>query len=129
MEIAEVLKSHSEILFAYLYGSTARGEADKKSDVDIGIFVRGDFEVKAFYEIEIAMEIERKCGLRGVEVVVLNKLLNKKPLRFLNQVLRYGKLIFSRDEKARIAFETYITKAYIDFLPHYREYDRLRFKA
>ncbi|RLI77372.1 hypothetical protein DRP05_10285, partial [Archaeoglobales archaeon] len=40
-----------EILFAYLYGSTARGEADKKSDVDIGIFVRGDFEVKAFYEI------------------------------------------------------------------------------
>jgi|Deesub1362B_J571_1020462.scaffolds.fasta_scaffold00053_75 hypothetical protein len=129
MEIAEVLERHSEILFAYLYGSAARGEAGKKSDVDIGIFVREDFEVNAFYEIELAMEIERECGLRGVEVVILNKVLNKKPLRFLNQVLRYGKLIFSRDEKARIAFETYVTKAYIDFLPHYREYDRMRFKA
>jgi hypothetical protein len=129
MKIAEVLERHSEILFAYLYGSTARGEAGKKSDVDIGIFVREDFEVKAFYEIEIAMEIERECGLRKVEVVVLNKVLNKKHLRFLNQVLRYGKLIFSRDEKARITFETHVTKAYIDFLPHYREYDRMRFKA
>jgi hypothetical protein len=43
--------------------------------------------------------------------------------------LRYGKLIFSRDEKARVAFETHVTKAYIDFLPHYREYDRMRLRA
>ena len=110
--IARVLEKHSEILFAYLYGSVARGEAGTESDIDIGIFLREDFKPGAFYEIELADEIERGCNLRRVEVVVLNR----KPLRFLNQVLRYGRLIFSRDEKARVAFETRVTKAYIDFL-------------
>jgi hypothetical protein len=123
--IARVLEKHSEILFAYLYGSVARGEAGTESDIDIGIFLQEDFKPGAFYEIEIANEIEKECNLRRVEVVVLNK----KPLRFLNQVLRYGRLIFSRDERARVAFETHVTKAYIDFLPHYREYDRMRLRA
>ena len=55
-------------------------------------------------------------------------ILNNKPIRFLNQVLRYGKLIFSRDEKERVRFETYITKTYIDMKPYFLEYDRMRFK-
>jgi predicted nucleotidyltransferase len=71
--IARVLEKHSEILFAYLYGSVARGEAGIESDIDIGIFLREDFKPGAFYEIGIANEIERECNLRRVEVVVLNK--------------------------------------------------------
>lgn len=124
-KIADVLGSHSEILFAYIYGSMARGMTHKKSDVDIGIFLEKSFNPEPLYGEEIAEEIERSAGLQNVEVVVLNG----KPLRFLNQVLRYGKLVFSRAEKARVGFETYVTKAYIDFLPHYLEYDRKRLEA
>jgi len=124
-KIARVLRKHEEILFAYLYGSVARGEAGEESDIDIGIFLNENFKPHGFYEIDLSREIEKKCNLKKVEVVILNK----KPLRFLNQVLRYGKIIFSKDEKARIAFETYVTKAYIDFLPYYREYDRMRLKT
>ena len=122
--ISRVLERHEEILFAYLYGSVARGEAGKESDIDIGVFLRKGFKPGVFYEVEIAAEIERECSLRDVEVAVLNR----GRLRFLNQVLRHGRLIFSRDEKARVAFETYVTKAYIDFLPHFREYDRMRLR-
>jgi hypothetical protein len=68
--------------------------------------------------------LKKKTGIRNVEVVVLND----RPLRFINQVLRYGKLIFSRDEKERIRFETLMTKKYIDFKPYYEEYDKLREK-
>jgi len=123
--LANVLKKHREILFAYLYGSVARGHARKDSDIDVGIFLKRDFARDVFYEFKVAAEIERKCNLKNVEVVVLNN----KPLRFLNQVLRYGRLMFCRDEKARIEFETYVTKAYIDFLPYYREYDRMRLRT
>ncbi|MEA2055056.1 MAG: nucleotidyltransferase domain-containing protein [Candidatus Thermoplasmatota archaeon] len=112
---------HSEILFAYLYGSVAREENYKGSDVDIAIFVKEDFTPCGFYEVNIAEEIER-TGLKNVEVVILNG----KSLRFLNQVLRYGKLIFSRDEQARVSFETKVTKRYIDFKPYYEEYDKMR---
>ncbi len=123
--LKKVFENHEEILFAYLYGSVAREEAGKSSDIDIGIFIERNFRRHVFYEIEIAKEIEEYTGLRNVEVVVLNN----KSLRFLNQVLRHGKLIFSRDEKARILFETDVTKGYIDFKPYYEEYDAMRLKA
>ncbi len=126
MEIAEAIKSvlekHKEISFAYLYGSFARGEP-KPRDIDIGIFLRKDFRKNSFYEADVALEIEKKVS-RNIEVVILNE----KPLRFLNQVLRYGKIIISNDEKERVRFETSITKSYIDFKPYYREYDEMRAK-
>lgn len=123
-EINEVLKGHDEILFAYLYGSFAKGEQKKGSDVDIAVFLKKGFKKGHFYEVELALEIEKKTKLKNVEVVVLNN----KGIRFLNQVLRYGKLIFSINDKERINFETSITKKYIDLKPFYREYDEMRAK-
>jgi len=122
--LKKIFDKHEEILFAYLFGSMARGEAGKDSDVDIGIYIDEKKNIKPFYEIELAEEIERETNLKGVEIVILNG----KSLRFLNQVLRYGKLIFSRDEKARILFETTVTKKYIDFKPYFEEYDKMRLK-
>jgi hypothetical protein len=86
--------------------------------------LKKDFKKDVFYEAQLALEIEKEAKLEGVEVVVLNG----KSLRFLNQVLRYGKLIISKNEKERIRFETFVTKSYIDFKPYYEEYDRLRAK-
>jgi len=123
-KLRKVLEKHSEILFAYLYGSKARGDYNERSDVDIGVYLSKDFKPDTFYEVKLAEEIEKNAKLKDVEVVILNN----KPIRFLNQVLRYGKLIFSRDEKERVRFETYITKTYIDMKPYFLEYDRMRFK-
>ncbi|MEM5778447.1 MAG: nucleotidyltransferase domain-containing protein [Candidatus Aenigmatarchaeota archaeon] len=122
--ISKVLKKHKEIVFGYLYGSVAKDQCKKDSDIDIGIFLKEDFKKDINYEIKLAMEIEEKTNLKNVEVVVLNN----KNLRFVNQVLKYGKLIFSRDEKKRIAFETLMLKKYIDFKPHFIEYDKMRLK-
>jgi predicted nucleotidyltransferase len=122
--VKKVIKKHGEITFAYLYGSLAKGEERRSSDVDVGVFLERNFKRKVFYEAQLALEIEKEAKLRNVEVVVLNG----KSLRFLNQVLRYGKLIISRNEKERIKFETFVTKSYIDFKPYYEEYDRLRVK-
>jgi predicted nucleotidyltransferase len=121
-KIRNILREHKEILFAYLYGSFARDEQKRESDVDIGVFLKDNFQKGTFYEVELGLEIERKAKIKNVEVVVLND----KPLRFLNQVLRYGKLIVSSDEKERIRFETFVTKSYIDFKPYYKEYDEMR---
>lgn len=123
-KIKNVVGKHREIIFAYLYGSLAKGEERKGSDVDIGVFLEKDFKRDAFYEARLALEIEKEVKLKNVEIVVLNE----KSLRFLNQILRYGKLIISKNEKERIKFETFVTKNYIDFKPYYEEYDKLRVK-
>ncbi len=120
--LKKVFSEHPEILVAYLFGSLAKGEANEKSDVDIGILVSKNFKPDRFYEVKIAEEIEKEVGLRRVEVVILND----KPVSFLNQVLRYGKLIFCRDDKARVSFETIVTKKFIDLKPYFEEYNKMR---
>lgn len=37
-------------------------------------------------------------------------------------------MIFSKNEKEGIRFETFMTKKYIDFKSYYEEYDKLREK-
>ena len=119
----DILKDHKEVLSAYLYGSFAKGKAGKKSDIDIGLLLRDDYKVDPLYESKISIKFDKKLG-RDVEV----KILNNQPLTFLHQVLKYGKNLFSRNEKARIKFETDIYSRYLDIKPFHEEYNQLRRK-
>lgn len=119
--IAHALSARKEIAACYLFGSAAKGM--KAEDVDIGLLLEKGFAPSAFYEGEIISELEN-AGVRNADI----RLLNSAPARFLNQVLKYGKLVFSRDEKARVEFESRATKLYLDMAPHYAEYDNTRMK-
>ena len=121
--IKEVLKGHEEILVAYLYGSTVKGYEGKESDIDVGLLLKGEFEAEALYPVRIAREIKEKCGL-DQEVDV--RILNKRPYRFLHQVIREGEVILSKDERERVRFETSVIDGYIDFRPFYEQYDEKR---
>ena len=124
-QIKEILKKNKEISFAYLYGSVAKGLSDENSDVDIAVFLRDPtiLEKKLFFESEIAIEIEK-----SINKIVDVRVLNNTSLRFMHQVLKYGKILFSRDEKERITFETQTIDKYLDFKPFLLEYDRIRNK-
>jgi len=121
--IKQVLKGHKEIVVAYLYGSMVKGYEGKGSDIDIGLLLTENFEAEALYPARIAGEIKEKCGL-DQEVDV--RILNKRPYRFLHQVIRDGEIILSADERERVRFETSIIDGYIDFKPFYNQYDAKR---
>ena len=89
------------VVCAYLYGSAARGEAHRGSDVDI------------------AGEIERVIG-KPVDIVVLNR---ASP-DLVHRVLRDGVLLHESDRRARIEFETRKRAEYFDVLPYLRQYRR-----
>jgi len=120
-KIGRAIKERKEIAACYLFGSTAKGI--KGEDIDIGLLLKKGYEPGAFYEGAIISELE-KAGLRNVDV----RILNSAPARFLNQVLKYGKLVFTNDEAARVDFESNASKLYIDIAPLYAEYDRIRMK-
>lgn len=122
-EIKEVLKGHEEILVAYLYGSTVKGYEGKRSDIDVGLLLKKDFEAEALYPARIAGEIKEKCSL-SQEVDV--RTLNKRPHRFLHQVITEGEIITSTNERERTRFETSVIDRYIDFKPFYKQYDEKR---
>ena len=69
------------------------------------------------------MKIE-KAVKKPVDVIALND----KPLLIVAEILRNGKLIFSRDERERVKFETFTLSNFLDFSNLMREYDEKRFE-
>lgn len=121
-KIKDVLKKDRNIVFAYVYGSFGRGEREF-SDIDIAVFVKRVPERCVEYENKLAIKLE-KLIKKPVEVRVMNKL----PLLLTSRIIKEGKLIFSRDEKQSVKFETIMMSMYLDFLYLMKEYDRIRAK-
>jgi uncharacterized protein len=102
----------------YLFGSTARGTARSRSDVDLGILFTetpaADLNAQP-YDLEAA--IERLVG-RPVGAIVLNR----APVDLRTRVLRDGRLIVERDRSLRIAFEVRTRNEAFDLEPILRRY-------
>jgi predicted nucleotidyltransferase len=123
--ILKLLENEPEILFAYLFGSYAKGVQHKQSDIDIAIFLKNpDFlEKDPLYPSRLAIKMENLLGNKQSFDI---RVLNGSPLMFRNQVLKYGKLLHSKNEKERIEFETSSLAQYYDFKPHLELYDTAR---
>lgn len=124
-EIEEILKKHDEIRVAYLYGSIVKGYGRKGSDIDVGLLLREDFAADALYPARIAREIKEGCKLdREVDV----RILDKRALIFLHQVLKYGTVVFTKDESKRIEFESEVYDRYLDYKPYFDHFNEVRRK-
>ena len=123
--IIKVLETESDILFAYLFGSYAKGTHDEKSDLDLAIYLKDEniLERDPLYPSRVAIKIERALSdKKKIDVRVLNG----STFVFRSQVLIYGKLLHTKNEKKRIEFETSSLSQYYDFKPHIEIYNAAR---
>jgi predicted nucleotidyltransferase len=119
-EIAAELFEKTPVLFAYLYGSYAKGLSHRFSDVDVGIFLEGlDAGACLDLELSLSLRIDETLG-HAVQAEV--RILNHLPLTVKGRILGEGELIYSKDEAKRVEFETRVRKAYFDFLPVIQQY-------
>ncbi|MCK5233244.1 MAG: nucleotidyltransferase domain-containing protein [Candidatus Aenigmarchaeota archaeon] len=114
------LKSDKNVLFAYVYGSFARGEKDF-SDLDIAVYLKKIPRGIVLYERRLAKALEKETG-KPVDVRIINSM----PLLLKSRLLKEGALIFSRNQKARIAFETALISSYLDFSHIMKEFNEKR---
>jgi hypothetical protein len=111
----------TEVQFAYLFGSAARGEARPRSDVDVAIRLAGDAQAGSSMDlaVDLAGKISSVSGLPRVEVLVLND----APLPVRGRAIRDGKVVFSRDEPARVAYVSLTLRKFFDHEIHARALD------
>jgi len=112
--IVKILREYEVVIFAYLFGSHARGEAGKLSDIDVAVYLDPSLSQDAMWDI--FLDILSHLSFRDVEVDVI--LLNTASYRLAFEALR-GKLLFSRDEGMRKEFiyrtlRTYLDRRYYD---------------
>lgn len=106
------------VLFAYLYGSRAAGRPRPDSDVDIAIYCSEDTHPSERFDLglRLSIRIGEAIGEADIEVVVLNDV----PIRLAGRVIQ-GTPIYSRDEAARVAYESLTFREFCDFDLHDQE--------
>jgi uncharacterized protein len=121
VELKNYFASQGDIEFALLFGSTASGRVSAISDIDVGVYFRDRKDKLEIGErqIEITCKIIQLYHINRVDVVVLN--LANPFLRF--QVVRYGRLLFAKDEKVFYRFKADSLGRYQDIKPMYDLYD------
>mgnify|MGYP003875519029 CR=1 FL=1 len=112
--IVKILREYEVVIFAYLFGSHARGEAGKLSDIDVAVYLDPSLTQDAMWDT--FLDIASRLSFRDVEVDVV--LLNTTSYRLAFEVLK-GRLLFSRDEEMRKEFiyrtlRTYLDRRYYD---------------
>lgn len=113
--LRERLSARPEILEAYLFGSTARGDAQAHSDVDVAVFVdpARPLDEGWGFQAELAAEIMSALETNEIDVVILNR---ADPVLY-HRVLRDGVRLLSRDLRATTVREGRALSRYCDYLP------------
>lgn len=103
--IKKYLAQRPEIIAAYLYGSYAKGCARDKSDVDIAVMLKPDFDPGPGYDYMFKLEDEVNEKVKEIDKNAPH--VEVIPLSFMDYPLKYtsslfGKLIYRGDETQRI---------------------------
>lgn len=102
------------VRFAYLFGSRVTGRHRPNSDADVAIMPGEPLDLLT--EADLADRLAQALEVPTVDLVDLRR----APLRVRGRVLAEGRLLYSADEPARVAFEVRTRSEYFDFLPTQR---------
>jgi predicted nucleotidyltransferase len=109
------------VLFAYFFGSRASGRPHRRSDVDVAVLLEQDLQPDHLLELKLALagSLEEASAVGPIEVLVLNE----TPLAIRGRAVRDGVVFFSRDEPARVRYESRVLREFFDFEIHARRLD------
>jgi predicted nucleotidyltransferase len=105
-KVNHILSKANNVLFAYLFGSYAKGDFTDKSDIDIAVYLQNDnFDAKLtlHHTLETALH-------KDVDMVYLNDVKN---IYLLEAIITQGILI--KDSEERAMFEVNKQHEIIDF--------------
>ncbi len=106
------------VVCAYLFGSVARGEQGRSSDVDVAVLFDPPPPATLLGPVShLKGELEDALS-REIDVVVLNYAAPD----LIHRVLRDGVLVCDRDPSKRVQFEVKARNEYFDLKPYLEEY-------
>ncbi|PIR17519.1 MAG: hypothetical protein COV46_03755 [Deltaproteobacteria bacterium CG11_big_fil_rev_8_21_14_0_20_49_13] len=105
----EYFKKTPSVLFACLFGSHAKGGANRLSDIDIAVYMSANVSHSDLYKHSLKFMAD--CPLKGTKDVVM---LNESSPLLAYEVLAHGRPIFIRDKKVFIDFTVAAYSRYFD---------------
>jgi len=114
-EVISILKNNLNALLEkynikliYIFGSYAKGKNDKNSDLDIAVLLeKGYNPLDKLSLIGDFIDIFKR---NDIDLVILN---DANPV-LEHQVIKYGKLVYMKDEDTKVFYEVRVLKEYMD---------------
>jgi hypothetical protein len=104
------LQSRSDVAFAYLFGSLAKGRPKPLSDVDIAIYC-SEQEDSVGKKVEILGDLMELLETDEIDLVILNT----APLTLRMKILENKKIIVDHTPFLRHKYESVTMRKYFDF--------------
>src|SRR6266566_8153494 len=118
------LFTQSPVNTAYLAGTlSTRATFGHLTDIDVAILLMDQIKADQFldYQLYFLSELAKRLESDTIDIVILNQ----ASLLLKLQVIKYGQILFSRNEKQRISFETKAVMDYLDF----KKFDEIQNQA
>lgn len=107
-ELQKILKEHG-VKLAYLFGSHAKGQITKFSDVDIGVLFKKTKNKKPIDSLRV--KITNLLKEEAIDIIDLER----APPKLKYEVIKHGKIIHGKNISKE--FEIQAMKEYFDFKP------------
>jgi len=106
----QILEKSENILFAYLFGSVARGEHSALSDIDIAVYLHENTDLTA-EKLKLLGDLLDHMGTDNIDLVILNT----APLSLAARILKSREILVDRNPFVRHRYESLVMREYFDF--------------
>jgi uncharacterized protein len=110
--LRQVLDEDQRIDYALIFGSSARGTAHARSDLDIAVGLKAGTNLEPLELGDLVARVERATG-RSVDLL----LLDEAPPAIAYRVFRDGRVIIDKNHRAFVDRKTRAILEYLDFRP------------
>jgi len=107
LQVKKYIPSHDSIIAVYLFGSMATGKMRSSSDIDIAIM--STRKIDGFKKADMETELSNLLR-RDVDIVVFHQV----EVLLQHQILKYGNLLYEKDNSERVRQETASRREYLD---------------
>lgn len=106
----EVLTKEENVLFAYLFGGLARGDATPLSDVDIAVYLK-NIQNLANYKLSLFSKLADALDTSELDLVILNI----APTSLAGRILQSKRILVDKEPFNRYKYESVTLREFFDF--------------
>lgn len=120
--IKKAIEKDSEVLFAYLFGSSVYHDEVFGNDIDVAVYLK-TLDMMGYLEKEEELTAALVTSFHNDRIDL--RILNVSPFLLQYNVIKEGLPIFVRDERQRVGFEITVMNRFFELKPYLDEYRQM----